>query len=90
MAASKRTVERGLWELWPVQSRRNVLRPIYGLSSTLGMLSEDTGEAEHYPDHCNHGFGAGLIKTGDGICCLFCDSFPAHFNPQFFEKDKEE
>ena len=71
---------------WPITYKRHTLAPLPGLSSTLGALMTDSGEAPHYPDMCSH--LGGLLKVGDGVTCLFCDSFPAIYNPQFFEKEE--
>lgn len=87
MAAHK-TAKVGLFEYWPVQSRRVVFEQIPGLNSTLGALFRDNGQTEFYPDHCAH--VGGLFPTATGIFCLFCDSYPALHNPQFFEHEEDE
>lgn len=81
------TAKIGRFEYWPVQSRRFVLEQIPGLDSTLGALFRDNGRAEHYPDHCRH--IGGLFPTTAGVFCLFCDSYPALHNPQFFTAKEE-
>lgn len=86
MAAHK-TAEVGLWERWPVRSRRATLRPLGGISSTLGQLLQDTGEAPNFGDHCSH--ENGLIRTAVGVTCIWCDQYPAFYNPQFFEREEE-